>query len=54
MTKIGVNMIVVNRVTNLKNHLVENIPIRLFRVIRQTIHATVLNVQKRTKMKSQK
>jgi hypothetical protein len=54
MTNIEINMIVVNRVINIKNHLVENIPIRLFRVIQQTIHATARNVQKRTKMKSRK
>jgi predicted flavoprotein YhiN len=45
---------VVNRVINLKNHLAENLPIRLFRVIQQTIHATARNVQKRSKMKSRK
>jgi len=47
-------MIVVNRVINLKNHLVENVPIRLFLNLHFRILAIVINVLAKIKMKSRK
>jgi len=52
MTNIDINMIVLNRAINLKNHLAENIPIRLFLSLRFRILAIVINVLAKIKMKN--
>jgi hypothetical protein len=45
-------MIVVNRVINPKNHLVENVPIRPFQNLHFRILAIVINVLQKIKMKT--
>jgi hypothetical protein len=54
MINIDVNVMVANRVINLKNHLVENIRIRPFRSLPFRILAIATNVLAKIKMNNHK